>query len=310
MLDGFCQPMVAFQFRSCGSPPEEEKPSAYPVPAAVLRSGGFWRRPGGGSVAMTSKIECPRCGGDSGSLVHGVCRACYMRDHHQRRSAEAVTECPKCGGVSANFVHGVCRACYMRDYHQRRSAAAVTDGGSSHVTDAQSPPVTDAQSPPVTDAQSPPVTDAQSPPVTDAQSPPVTGGRNAPARGTQRVSETPTTRSHDSAGRRVCVECAEPGTYARGLCLSCYMRDRRRRTLTGNDSSAGPRLCVECAEPGVYARGLCQNCYMRERRRHHRIKLRACAVCGVSFESSRRDALYCSSGCRQKAHRSGKTQAA
>jgi hypothetical protein len=224
-------------------------------------------------VAMASK--CPRCGGDSANLVHGVCRACYMRDYHQRRSADAVTECPKCGGVSANFVQGVCRACYMRDYHQRRSAGAVTDRRSS--------------------------------PVTHAQSPPVTGGQNAA--GAQRVCETPM-RSHDSAGRPVCIECAESGVYARGLCLSCYMRDRRRRTLTDIDGSAGPRLCVECAEPGIYARGLCQNCYMRDRRRQHRIKLRACAVCGVSFQSTRRDALYCSSGCRQKAHRSGKTQAA
>jgi hypothetical protein len=47
---------------------------------------------------------------------------------------------------------------------------------------------------------------------------------------------------------------------------------------------------------------------MRDRRRYHRIKLRACAVCAVSFQSVRRDALYCSAGCRQKAHRVGKAQ--
>jgi ribosomal protein L32 len=229
--------------------------------------------------------ECPRCGGDTVNFIRGVCRACYMREYHQRRSAAAVTECPKCGGVSANFVHGVCRACYMRDYHQRRSAGAVTD------------------------QQRSPVTGGQTPPLTDRRRPSVTHGQGSPGTGAQRVCETPAL-THDSAGPRVCVECLQPGVYARGLCLSCYMRDRRRRTLTCIDGSAGPRLCVECGGPGVYARGLCQNCYMRDRRRHRRIKLRACAVCGTSFESARRDALYCSSGCRQKAHRSGKTQAA
>jgi hypothetical protein len=38
------------------------------------------------------------------------------------------------------------------------------------------------------------------------------------------------------------------------------------------------------------------------------MKLRACAVCGVSFQSVRRDALYCSLSCSQKAHRASKTQ--
>jgi hypothetical protein len=47
---------------------------------------------------------------------------------------------------------------------------------------------------------------------------------------------------------------------------------------------------------------------MRELRRDHRIKLRVCAACGVSFQSVRRDALYCSSGCGQKAHGTGKAQ--
>jgi len=35
------------------------------------------------------------------------------------------------------------------------------------------------------------------------------------------------------------------------------------------------------------------------------MKLGVCAVCGVSFQSVRRDALYCSLSCRQKAHRAG-----
>jgi len=47
---------------------------------------------------------------------------------------------------------------------------------------------------------------------------------------------------------------------------------------------------------------------MRDLRRDHRIKRRACVVCGISFQSVRRDALYCSLSCRQKAHRTGKTQ--
>jgi hypothetical protein len=38
------------------------------------------------------------------------------------------------------------------------------------------------------------------------------------------------------------------------------------------------------------------------------MKLRTCTVCAVSFQSVRRDALYCSTGCRQKAHRVGKAQ--
>jgi hypothetical protein len=36
------------------------------------------------------------------------------------------------------------------------------------------------------------------------------------------------------------------------------------------------------------------------------MKLHTCVVCAVSFQSVRRDALYCSAGCRQKAHRLGK----
>jgi hypothetical protein len=163
---------------------------------------------------MASKIECPQCRAISANSVHGVCRACFMRDFHQRRSASADTECPKCGVVSANFVHGMCRACFMRDYHQRRAASPVADK--------------------------------------------------------QKVFE-PAKFIDDSEGWRLCIECREPGIYARGLCLSCYMRDRRRR---------------------------------------NRMKVGACVMCGVSFESARRDALYCSAGCRQKAHRAGKPQAA
>jgi hypothetical protein len=221
---------------------------------------------------MASKIECLRCSRLSASFVQGVCRSCYMRDYHQRHSAAAVTQCPKCGVTNANFVRGVCRACYMRDYHQRRSAAAVKDK--------------------------------------------------------QIVSAPPTLG--DSEGRRLCVECKTPGIYARGLCLNCYMRDRQRqrprlcivcgqpeiyaRGLCQNcyvldrQNRQRQRFCVECGALGVYALSLCKNCYMRGRRRDHRMKLRACAVCGVSFQSVRRDALYCTQSCCQKAHRADKAQ--
>jgi hypothetical protein len=192
---------------------------------------------------MASKIECPRCGELSAKFVQGVCRACYMRDYHQRRSAAAATQCPRCGVASANFVQGVCRACYMRDYHQRRSAAAPQDK--------------------------------------------------------QKALET-LTLVDGSEGQRLCIECKAPGTYARGLCLNCYMRERQRRHRQ--------RFCAECGATGTYARSLCQNCYMRDLRRQRRMKHRACVVCGVSFQSARRDALYCSSSCSQKAHRADKVQ--
>jgi hypothetical protein len=189
---------------------------------------------------MASKIKCPRCGGLSFSFIQGTCRACYMRDFHQRRSATAITQCPSCGVASANFVQGVCRACYMRNYHQRRSAAAAKDQ--------------------------------------------------------QKVFEPPTLDA--SEDQRLCIECKTPSIYARGLCRDCYVLDHRQRQ----------RFCVECGAPSVYARSLCQNCYMRDLRRDHRIKHRVCAVCAVSFQSVRRDTLYCSPSCRQKAHRAGKTQ--
>jgi hypothetical protein len=223
-----------------------------------------------GRWQMASKIECLRCGRLSASFVEGVCRSCYMREYHQRRSAAAATQCSRCGVASANFVRGVCRACYMRDYHQRRSAAAVEDR--------------------------------------------------------QMVPQTATLG--DSERQRLCVECEAAGIYARDLCLNCYMRDRQRqraplcvecgepgiysRGLCRNcyvlDHRQRQRFCIECGAPGVYARSHCQSCYVRGLRRDHRMKFCVCGVCGVSFQSVRRDALYCSLSCRQKAHRAGKAQ--
>jgi NMD protein affecting ribosome stability and mRNA decay len=191
-------------------------------------------------------------------------------------------ECPRCGVAVADFVKGLCRACYMHADHQRSSAAAVTQCPSCGVVSANF----------------------------------VKGlcracymrayrqRRSAAAvTNKQRVFET-SSLIEASAGQRLCIECKAPSIYARSLCRNCYMRgymrDRQHRRRQ--------RFCVECGAPGIYARSLCQNCYMRDRRRHHRIKRCICAVCGVSFQSLRRDALYCSLSCRQKAHRAGKTQ--
>jgi hypothetical protein len=48
----------------------------------------------------------------------------------------------------------------------------------------------------------------------------------------------------------------------------------------------------------------CSNaCVQRAARKTKRLKKLFCAMCHVEFTSSRRDARYCSSACRQKAHR-------
>jgi hypothetical protein len=246
----------------------EEKTEARPDRA--LRMGLETR----GTWQMASKIECLRCGGLSASFIQGVCRACYMREYHQKRSAEAATQCPKCGLASANFVQGVCRACYMREYHQRRSAAAGKDKQMVF----------------------------EAPTLGNSEGQRLCVVCEAPriyARGLcVNCYMRDYMRDRQRQRRLLCVECGEPGTYARGLCRNCYLSDLRQRQ----------RFCVECRAPGVYARSLCKNCYMRDLRRDHRMKLRACAVCGVSFQSVRRDALYCSLSCRQEAHRSGKAQ--
>jgi NMD protein affecting ribosome stability and mRNA decay len=251
---------------------------------------------------MTSKIECPRCGGLSASFIQGVCRACYMRDYHQRRSAAAVTPCPRCGVASANFVRGVCRACYMREYHQRRSAAVSQSGKPGDGVAGFRQPSHAALLQPM----------------------------EAAVEDKQMVSRTPTLG--DSERERLCVECEAQRIYARGLCVNCYMRgymrdrQRQRRLLCVKCGESGTyarglcrncylldrqqrqRFCVKCGEPGTYARSLCQNCYLRDLRRHRRMKHRACIVCGVSFLSARRDALYCSPSCCEKANRVGKAE--
>lgn len=189
-------------------------------------------------------------------------------------------ECPRCGAVSTNIVRGVCRACYARDFHQRRAALAVTEC-------------------------------------------PRCGAFSANfVRGVCRACYMRDFHQRCSAseGQRLCVECQKAGIYARGLCRPCYMRDyRQRRSASGKQSasdqqrviepatftndSEGRRLCAECQKAGIYARGLCHNCYLRDNRRRRRMKLRTCAICGVSFQSARRDALYCSVTCRQRAQR-------
>jgi hypothetical protein len=272
---------------------------------------------------MASKIECPRCGGLSASFVQGVCRACYMRDYHQRRSAAAVTQCPRCGVASANFIQGVCRACYMRDYHQRRSAAAAKD---KQIAQPNRTPQLGEVRParrPLLSANQDATPAAMSP--LRRQSPREPGALGAHA---GMAFETPTLGN--SEGQRLCVECETPRIYARGLCVNCYMRGymrdrhRQRRLLCVECGEPGTyarglcrncyisdlrqrqRSCVECGATGTYARGLCQNCYTRDLRRQRRMKHRACVVCGVSFLSARSDALYCSPSCCQQAHRGGK----
>jgi hypothetical protein len=44
-------------------------------------------------------------------------------------------------------------------------------------------------------------------------------------------------------------------------------------------------------------------CYRVALRRDRRIKQPICVVCGVSFQTARKDAQFCSSACRQKAYR-------
>jgi hypothetical protein len=114
------------------------------------------------------------------------------------------------------------------------------------------------------------------------------------------------------ASNKECPRCGGVnGDFVRGVCRTCYMRDdhQRRFASPATDQQRitvihdiyGRRLCVECHEPGTYARGLCAKCYMQNYRRRHRMKVCICASCGVSFQSSHRDALYCSRSCRRRA---------
>jgi hypothetical protein len=224
---------------------------------------------------MAPKIECLRCGRLSASFVKGACRACYMREYHQRRAAEAVTQqCPRCGELSANFTQGVCRTCYMRDYQQRRSAAAVKNKQGVFETPTL---------------------------VGDSEGQRLCVECKAPGIYARGLCVNCYMRDRQRLHReRFCVECGVQGVHSRGLCRNCFALDSQRRHHQ--------RSCVECGARGTYARGLCQNCYMRDLRRHHRMKHRACVICGVSFLSARRDALYCSPSCCQKANQAGKAQ--
>jgi hypothetical protein len=47
----------------------------------------------------------------------------------------------------------------------------------------------------------------------------------------QRRFASSVTVIHDSYGRRLCIECHEPGTYSHGLCAKCYMYRRRHPKL-------------------------------------------------------------------------------
>jgi NMD protein affecting ribosome stability and mRNA decay len=201
---------------------------------------------------MALGIECPKCGSVSISFVRGVCRACYMRDFHQKRTASAATECPRCSTVSANFVRGVCRACYMRDYHQRRSASALADGEGRRLCvecgDADAYARGLCRPCYVRDyRQKRSATAEQS--ATDKQS----------------MFETQTF-INDSEGRRLCTECGEQGVYALSLCLNCYMRDRRRRHRMKVHS------CETCGVSFQSARSDALYCSMACRQRAHRVR--------------------------------------
>jgi hypothetical protein len=173
---------------------------------------------------MAFEAECPKCGGASSSFVRGVCRACYMRDFHQRRSASIATDgegrriCAECREPRA-YARGLCRSCYMRDYNQRRAAS---------------------------DKQS--ASDKQR--VLDA---PTFICESEGASDKQRVLDAPTV-IYESKGRRLCAECGEPSIYCHGLCLSCYGRDRRR----GNRMKLCK--CVVCGVSFQSARGDAQHC--------------------------------------------------
>ena len=201
---------------------------------------------------MASKIECPKCGGASNSLVHGVCRACFMRDFHQKRSASAATECPRCGTVTANFVRGVCRVCYMRDYHQKRAASSVTDGeGQGLCVECREAGIY--------------ARGLCRPCYLRGYRQKLSALDKQSASDEQRVSETPTFIC-ESEGGRVCAECKEPSTYSRGLCHTCYVRDNRRR------HRMKPHTCVICGVSFQAARRDALYCSMTCRCRAYRVR--------------------------------------
>src|SRR5262249_26457625 len=148
---------------------------------------------------MASKIECPRCGGFSANFVQGMCRPCYMRDYHQRRSASAIAQCPRGEGATANFVQGMCRGCYMRDGRQRRSAAAITDKQG-----VSEPPTL----------------------IGDSEGQRFCVECKALGIYARNLCLNCYMRDRHRQRRPLCAECGGPGVYARGLCHKCYVLDR------------------------------------------------------------------------------------
>ncbi len=78
-----------------------------------------------------------------------------------------------------------------------------------------------------------------------------------------------------------------------------------------------PTPCESCARPvynrqdarwrlHTYCSELCRaamwSAHQRDRRARARLKARTC-TCGKAFTAARRDARYCSAGCKQRAHR-------
>jgi hypothetical protein len=74
--------------------------------------------------------------------------------------------------------------------------------------------------------------------------------------------------------------------------------------MSNPEVMSNPKECPECGGSMLDAcKGLCLNCRTRQLRRERRHKLRFC-VCGKGFATVRRDAIYCSAACKQRAFRS------
>lgn len=107
-------------------------------------------------------------------------------------------------------------------------------------------------------------------------------------------------------------------SYRRGdFVLYTKEQSRYGRTTDGGDPKEyqdGVTHCAYCGEeiPNAFRRKYCSarcanDAYM-ERRRERQMAERSkvCPVCGCRFEAKRKDSVYCSDSCRQKAYRQRK----
>ena len=72
-----------------------------------------------------------------------------------------------------------------------------------------------------------------------------------------------------------------------------------------NEAKMAKARCLDCYETNLLngCGGRCQTCYARWLRLKHRHKKRTCTVCKTAFTTTRIDASFCSSACRQWAYR-------